>query len=171
GGSADGVSGLESTFSQPYDAALAPDGTIAIVDTYNNRIRSVDPQSGIVRNIAGSGDTGLAGDSGPAAQASMNFPLMAAYGSDGALYFTDTWNDRVRRVDPNTGIITTVAGNGPNTDAECLASNAGDGGPATSSAVCSPSGVAVDANNNLYITETRNRTIRRVDGATGVITT
>src|SRR5204863_6833737 len=106
-----------------------------------------------------------------ATQASMNFPLMAAYGPDGALYFTDTWNDRVRRVDPATKIITTVAGNGPSSDAECALSNAGDGGPATSSAVCSPSGVAVDANNNLYITETRNQTIRRVDGQTGVITT
>src|SRR5205085_490233 len=63
------------------------------------------------------------------------------------------------------------AGNGPNTDAECLASNAGDGGPAASSAVCAPSGVAVDADNNVYITETRNHVIRRVDGQTGVVTT
>src|SRR5207253_7122102 len=89
----------------------------------------------------------------------------------GSLYFTDTWNDRIRRVDAATGTITTVAGDGPSSDAECLASNAGDGGPATSSAVCSPHGVAVDANSNLYITETRNNTIRRVDGRTGIITT
>jgi sugar lactone lactonase YvrE len=171
GGSADGAPAILSTFSQPYDAALAPDDSIAIVDTYNNRIRRVDGQTGIVQNVAGSGDTGFAGDGGPATGASMNFPLMAAYGSDGSLYFTDTWNDRVRRVNPQTGIITTVAGNGPNSDAECLASNAGDGGPATSSAVCSPSGVAVDANGNLFIAETRNSTIRRVDGQTGIITT
>jgi len=171
GGSADGAPAIASTFSQPYDAALAPDGSIAIVDTYNSRIRKLDPQSAIVSNIAGSGDTGLAGDGGLATQASMNFPLMAAYGSDGSLYFTDTWNDRVRRVDYATGMVTTFAGNGPNTDAECLASNAGDGGPATSSAVCAPSGVAVDVSNNVYITETRENTIRRVDSKTGIITT
>ena len=121
--------------------------------------------------IAGSGDEGYAGDGAPAANASMNFPLMAAFGSDGALYFTDTWNDRVRRVDPVTGTITTIAGDGPSSDADCLTSNANDGRPATISAVCNPSGVAVDANNNIYITETRENTIRRVDGMTGIITT
>src|SRR5437870_11429411 len=96
---------------------------------------------------------------------------MAAYQTDGALYCTNACNDRYRRVDPLTGFITTVAGNRANNNGGCLASNAGDGGPATSSAVCSPSGVAVDANSNLYITETRNNTVRRVDGTTGVITT
>jgi streptogramin lyase len=171
GGSADGAPAPVSTFSQPYDAALAPDGSIAVVDTYNSRIRRVDSQTGIVSSIAGDGDTGSAGDGGPATQASLNFPLMAAYGPDGSLYFTDTWNDRVRRVDPASGIVTTVAGNGPTPRGQCLTSNSGDGGPATSSAVCGPSGVAVDANNNLYITETAENDVRRVDGKTGVITT
>lgn len=171
GGSADGAPALGSTLDQPYDAAIAPDGSIAIVDTYNNRIRKFDLQTGLVTNIAGTSDEGFAGDGGPATQASMNFPMMAAYGSDGSLYFTDTWNDRIRRVDPQTGIITTVAGNGPTPDAECLTSNSGDGGPATSSAVCAPHGVTVDASGNLYIAETEENDIRRVDAQTGIITT
>jgi sugar lactone lactonase YvrE len=171
GGSADGANALNSRFAQPYDAALAPDGSIAIVDTYNNRIRKLDPQSGLISNLVGTSDEGLAGDGGLATQASMNFPLMAAYGSDSSLYFTDVWNDRIRRVDPVSGIVTTVAGNGPTPEGQCLTSNTTDGGPATSAAVCGPSGVAVDANNNLYITETAENDIRRVDAQTGVITT
>src|SRR5205807_1870862 len=178
GGSGDGAAARDSTFSQPYDAALAPDGTIAIVDTYNNRIRKIDPQTRIVTTIAGSGDEGYAGDGASATNASMNFPLMAAYGTDGALHFTDTWNDRVRRVDPISGTINTAAGNGPNSEGDCLASNGavgagtdGDGGMATLAIVCGPSGVAVDANNNIYIAETQENRIRRVDAITSFITT
>jgi NHL repeat len=178
GGSADGAQALNSRFAQPYDAVLAPDGSITVVDTYNNRIRRVDSQTGIVSNLVGTSDEGLGGDDGPATQASMNFPLMAAYGPDGSLYFTDVWNDRVRRVDPNTGIITTFAGTGPTPDADCFASNtgigqtgsAGDGGPATSAIVCGPHGVTVDSSGNVYIAETGEHRIRRVDAKTGVIT-
>src|SRR5437868_7020092 len=78
GGSADGAAAIRSTFSQPYDAALAPDGSIIVADTYNNRIRAIDWQTGRVRTIAGSGDCGSGGDGGAAMQASLNFPFSAA---------------------------------------------------------------------------------------------
>src|SRR5438067_1687320 len=80
GGSADGADASSSTFSQPYNAVLAPDGGITVVDTYNSRIRKIDPGTGRVTTVAGSGDTGFAGDGLPGPMASMNFPLMAAYG-------------------------------------------------------------------------------------------
>ena len=170
GGSADGAPAIESSFSQPYDAALALDGSIVVADTYNNRIRAIDRQTGRMRTIAGSGDCGSGGDGGPATQASLNFPWSAAVGPDGSVYFSDTWNDSVRRVDAATGIITLVAGKGT---ADFSCTSVLDGQPATSASVCEPSAVLVDSKNNLYISETSGSAsrIRRVDGQTGIITT
>lgn len=170
GGSADGAAATESTFSQPYDAALAPDGSIVVADTYNNRIRAIDRQTGRVRTIAGSGDCGWGGDGGPATQASMNFPFSATVAADGSVYFSDTWNDSVRRVDAATGIISLVAGKGT-ADFQCT--SVLDGQPATSASVCEPTSVLVDASNNVYISETSGAAsrIRRVDAQTGIITT
>jgi hypothetical protein len=170
GGSADRGPAIQSSFSQPYDAALMPDGSIVVVDTYNNRVRVVDKQTGRVRTIAGSGDTGSGGDGGPATQASLNFPSSATVAADGSIYFSDTWNDSVRRVDAATGIITLVAGKGT---ADFSCTSVLDGQPATSASVCEPTAVVVDSNNNLYISETSGAAsrIRRVDGQTGIITT
>ena len=170
GGSADGSMAPVSTFSQPYDAALAPDGSIVVADTYNNRIRAIDRQTGRVRTIAGSGDCGWGGDGGLAIQASLNFPFSATVAADGSVYFSDTWNDSVRRVDAATGIITLVAGKGT---ADFTCTSVLDGQSATSASVCEPTSVLVDSSNNVYISETAGGAsrIRRVDGQTGIITT
>ncbi|HYT29822.1 MAG TPA: hypothetical protein VEN82_03525 [Actinomycetota bacterium] len=170
GGSADGATAPSSTFKEPYDAVVAPDGAVVVADTYDNRIRRIDPATGVVSTIVGTGDAGLAGDGGPATQASLNFPIAAAYGPDGSLYVADRWNDRVRKVDPNTATITTVAGNGPD-DANGGVCYTGDGVPATSTALCGPSGMAVAPNGNLFIADTGNDRIRMVDASTGLITT
>jgi sugar lactone lactonase YvrE len=128
------------------------------------RIRRVDASTGIITTIAGGNTSGSLGDGGPATNAMLNTPGGLSLDSAGNLFIADSGNNRIRRVDAASGIITTVAGNG-------AAAFAGDGGPATSASLNSPFGVAVDSTGNLYIADTVNGRIRRVDAATGNITT
>jgi sugar lactone lactonase YvrE len=90
-----------------------------------------------------------------------------ALDADGNLYFSD-YNDRVRKVNAATGIITTVAGNGTNAWTGDGGPASGDGGPATSAEVRDPEGIAFDAAGNLYIAESGNSRIRKVDASTGI---
>ena len=116
----------------------------------------------IITTIAGNGTTGFAGDGGPATNAVFFYPLGMAMNSAGNLYIVDELNERLRRIAPN-GIITTVAGNG--TDGY-----SGDGGQAVFASLSTPQGAAVDAANNIYISEAGNQRIRKVD-AYGYIST
>ena len=120
------------------------------------------PQA-IITTAVGTGEKGFAGDGGPAAKALLNGPFDLCFDRAGNLYFSDTFNNRIRRVDTR-GIITTIAGNGEK-------AYSGDGGPATEAALNEPYGVVVDRAGNLYIADRLNRRVRRVDAATGVITT
>jgi DNA-binding beta-propeller fold protein YncE len=118
----------------------------------------------IITTAVGTGEKGFAGDGGPADKALLNGPFDVCFDRAGNLYFSDTFNNRIRRVDASTEIITTVAGNGDK-------GHSGDGGPATQAALNEPYGVVVDRSGNLYIADRLNRRVRRVDGASGVITT
>ena len=159
GGAATSAS-LYSGFALALDAA----GNLYIADTNNIRVRRVDAITGIITTVAGIGQNGFSGDGGPATSAGIRLPYGVAADAAGNLYISDTFNQRIRRVDGATGIITTVAGNG-------IAGFGGDGGPATSASLSNPTKLAVDASGNLYIADTANRRVRRVDGTTGVITT
>src|SRR5207244_6520452 len=108
--------------------------------------------------------THIAGDGGAATSASLNEPSGATRDASGNLYIADQNNHRIRKVAAATGIITTVAGNGD-------LGFAGDDGAATSASLYYPSGVALDASGNLYIADQNNTRIRKVDAATGIITT
>jgi len=145
----------------PIGVAIDAAGNIYIADT-NNLIRKVDT-SGIITTVAGNGSYSFSGDGGPATSAALGNPTGVAVDASGNLYIADTQNDRVRKVD-NSGIITTVAGNG-----NYASIYTGDGGPATS-AMIYPKGVAVDASGNLYIAETTDNRILKVDKS-GIITT
>jgi DNA-binding beta-propeller fold protein YncE len=118
----------------------------------------------IITTAVGTGEKGFAGDGGPAAEALLNGPFDVCFDHTGNLYFSDTFNNRIRRVDAASGTITTVAGNGEK-------AFSGDGGPATGAALSEPYGVVVDRVGNLYIADRLNRRVRRVDAATGIITT
>ena len=133
-------------------------GALYVVDTANHRVLLVPPV-GVVTTAAGNGASGAAGDGGPAPFAQLNQPTACAVDSAGDLYIADTYNHRIRKVD-NTGIISTVAGNG-------VAGDSGDEGPATSANLHAPGGVTVDDNGNIYISDTGNHSIRQVtrDGA------
>lgn len=149
-----------ATFRQPVDVAVDSSGALYIVDELGQRIRRVDP-GGTITTVAGNGIPGDGGDDGPATEASLQYPFGAAVDSSGNLYIADTLNNRVRRV--TAGIIVTVAGNGTK-------GFSGDGGPATEASLGWPEDVTVDGAGNLYIADTDNRRIRKVDPS-GVITT
>ncbi|MGZ3891284.1 MAG: NHL domain-containing protein, partial [Mucilaginibacter sp.] len=126
-----------------------------------NRIRKVNP-AGIISSIVGDGNAGSSGDGGPATSAQIHDPCALAFDLSGNIYIADNSNHRVRKVNAS-GIITTVAGEGN-------PGYYGDGGPATSAEIYSPSGVAVDNAGNLYIAEQANNIIRKVNAA-GIIST
>ncbi len=120
GFSGDGGPATQAKFRnlRPY---LAPDGSLYISDTGNQRIRKVSTD-GIVRTIVGNGTQGFSGDGGPALNAQVYLPSDLVVTADGTLYFLDHYNERIRKVSPD-GIITTYAGTG-------IEADAGDGGPA-----------------------------------------
>jgi DNA-binding beta-propeller fold protein YncE len=118
----------------------------------------------IISTAVGTGEKGFAGDGGPASAALLNGPFDIAFDAAGNMVFSDTFNNRIRRVDARTGIISTIAGNGEK-------GYAGDGGPATAAALAEPYGVVVDRAGNVYTADRLNGRVRRIDPATGIITT
>src|SRR5215475_7673317 len=135
-----------------------------IYDPDGNKIELIYRVSahGTVSLVAGDGSYGYNGDGGPAIEAKLYGPDDLAVDSYGNLYIADTWNNRIRKITPD-GRITTVAGTG-------VAGYSGDGGPATAAQLSFPSGIALDAAGNLYISDMRNNRIRRVSPA-GLIST
>jgi DNA-binding beta-propeller fold protein YncE len=159
----DGGPALLASLETPCGVAVAQSGyPVYVADTGNHCIRAIDAQ-GIIRTIAGDGQIGSLGDGGPATQARLHSPYRVHLDeSTGDLYVADVENHRIRRID-TSGIITTVAGNG-------TAGYSGDGGPATEASLYSPLDARIGPDGALYIADTRNNRIRRVDAA-GVITT
>ncbi len=123
----------------------------------------VDTNVRLISTVAGTGSPGFGGDGGPATSAMLHFPVgVAVRRNTGDVYIADWYNHRIRKVD-TTGTITTIAGNG-------TAVFSGDGGPATSAGLNSPTGVAVSRTGEVYITEWGLHRVRKVD-ATGTINT
>ena len=121
-------------------------------------------QSWTITTAVGIGEKGYAGDGGPAPQALLNGPFDVGFDLQGNLYFSDTFNHCIRRVDARTNVITTCAGCGE-------AGYSGDGGPATRARFNEPYGIAVDNAGNIYVADRHNHCVRRVDGASGIVTT
>ena len=147
GYSGDGGPATSAQFDDARGVAVDQFGNIYIADLRNHRIRIVSP-NGIINTLAGTGAQGFSGDGGPAASAQLYLPDSVAVDGTGNIYFTDFGNHRVRRISSPTpfqqNIITTIAGNGGN-------GYTGDGGPAKSAQVGSPTHVALDRSGRLYI--------------------
>ena len=148
---------------RPDNVAVDGSGNIYISSSSNNRIRKVTASTGNISTVAGSG-TAYSGDGAAAASAHLYDPVGVAVDGSGNLYIADSGNDRIRKVDASTGNISTVAGVGTN-------GFSGDGGAATSAQFSAPVGVAVDGSGNLYIADSGNDRIRKVDASTGNIST
>ncbi|MBT5874515.1 MAG: hypothetical protein HOH43_13940, partial [Candidatus Latescibacteria bacterium] len=158
--SGDGGAALSASFRLSADVALNPAGEVIVVDTRNNRIRKIST-SGIVSTIAGDGfvdafgEGRFRGDNGPAAEASIRGPRGVFVAANGNIFIADTENQRIRKIDTD-GVISTVAGDGG-------VGLAGDNGPATLANLNFPSGVHVDGIGNIYIADTANHIVRKVN--------
>ncbi|MDP6821846.1 MAG: protein kinase [Dehalococcoidia bacterium] len=167
GYSGDGGSAVAAMLNFSGDVAIDNDGNLYIADSGNSRIRHLDATSGIISTIAGNGTPGFSGDGGPAFEAQLNGPGALTLDTEGHLYFADSSNHRIRRVDARTRVITTVAGSGGSEDG----GDDGDDGLATEAQIPYPDSVSVDTGGNLYVVTSRQDRVRRVDAATGIITT
>ena len=141
----DGGLATSATFWYPRDLVFDASGNMYISDSGNDVIRKVLLSTGIVSTVAGSGGYGYTGDGGLATSATFRFPNNIAIDSYGNLYIADQGNNVVRKVLTSTGIISTVAGTGGY-------GYTGDGGPATLAELNAPSGIALDATGDIYVT-------------------
>ncbi len=158
GDSGDGGSATEGRLRAPRSVTLDMSGNLYIADLGNHMIRKVDT-NGIITTVAGNKEYG---DGGPATEANLFMPTATTVDSCGNLYIADNYRHQVRKVDVD-GIITTVAGNGNR-------GYGGDGGLATEAQLYYPEGMAVDNLGNLYIADSANHCVRKVD-ANGIIST
>ena len=203
----DGGAAIEARLQRPQGVLVDPLGNIYIADTENHRIRFVSVETGIIQTIAGTGvaedlntprgmvlqgdllisqmgnhvvstvqndvlfafaGIGIGqfgGDGGRALDANLRSPAGLAVDQHGNIYIADTDNHRIRKVDSN-GIITTAVGSGDPDQG----SFGGDGGAGTQARLNRPSAIAIDQNGNIYIADTDNHRIRKVD-SNGIITT
>ncbi len=161
GSAGDGGPARQAALRSPNDVAVDALGNLYIADSWNHRIRRIDP-NGIITTVAGTGEAGFGGDGGSAVEARLSLPFAVAVDRSGNLYIADFGNRRIRKVD-RSGVITTVAGSGQR-------GSEGDGGPATRAELSPPTGIAVDAGGSVFVADQFNHRIRRVSPA-GIITT
>ncbi|NJO02472.1 MAG: hypothetical protein HC880_12975, partial [Bacteroidia bacterium] len=148
----------------PAELPSMPSIIFTLPMNVNNRVRKINAQNGQILSLAGNGTEGYFGDQGPATQAALYNPERLRLDSAGNVYIVDEFNNRVRKVDARTGMITTIAGNGK-------AAYQGDGGPATEASLNHPEGIALDNQGNIYIADKLNHCVRKVEAATGFIYT
>jgi streptogramin lyase len=163
GYSGDGGPAISATLNIAASVWVDSSGTIYIADNKNNCIRKVNT-SGVITTVAGNGGMGYSGDGGAATSANLTNPFGVCVDSVGNIYIADTGNSVIRKVTASTGIITTIAGTG-------VRAFTGDGGAATSATLQIPRAVYVDSVGNVYIADTGNYRIRKVDATTQIITT
>ncbi|MEL6824391.1 MAG: hypothetical protein AAFP70_21750, partial [Calditrichota bacterium] len=141
----------------PSDVHVDGSGNIYIVDQGNNRIRRVDAATGLISTVAGTGDEVYNGDGIAATAANIYFPSGVHVDGTGNIFIADQVNQRIRRVDAATGLISTVAGTGDRV-------YNGDGIAATAANIFNPQDVYADGAGNLFIADLGNQRIRRVEG-------
>ena len=218
----DGRTSLEASFSASHEIRFDGEGNLFVVERDAHVVRRVDARSRVVSTVAGTGEPGFSGDGGPAVGAQLRQPHSIAFDAEGGLLVCDIGNGRVRRVDMDTGVISTLSGTGErvqtpdagplegtplrgprslDTDPEGNAylvlreGNAvfqldpragrleriagtgetgftGDGGPALAATFNGPKGIAYSgSDHSLYIVDTENHAIRRMELATGTVET
>jgi sugar lactone lactonase YvrE len=156
GFSGDGGSALTAQLRRPSMVTVTRERALVVADAGNGRLRKITP-AGIISTITGNGAFGFAGDGGPAV-AALVAPTGLAVDRAGNIYVAEGEHHRIRRIERQTGIITTLAGSG-------LEGSGGDGGPGTAAELSSPSRLAAAADGTVYVGDTGNRRIRRISAS------
>ncbi len=154
----DQANGLITTVAfgnHPEGVTLDSNGNLYYAETWSNVIVKMDKITGATTIVAGNGTSNYSGDGGAATAASLNFPHRVVLDGIGNIYISDSSNNRIRKVDSGTGLITTVAGTG-------IGSFSGDGGVATSAGIAAPKGISVDSSGNVYFADIGNNRVRKV---------
>jgi hypothetical protein len=160
----DGIAATEAKLNAPFAVAFDKAGNLYFVEMVGLRVRKIDAK-GVATVIAGTGEKGDGGDGGPATKATFNGPHHLLVGPNGDVFVADTWNNRVRKIDAKTGVITTIAGTGDK-------GFSGDGGLAVKAKFGGIYCLALDAKGEkMYMADLDNRRIRVVDLSTGVVST
>ncbi len=163
GYSGDGGPATDAELNNPVGIAIDNAGNIYIADDHNNVIRKVNP-AGIISTIAGNTTAGFSGDGGAATAASMDLPIGIAFDVEQNLFIADVRNNKIRKVNMTTGIITTVGGRDS-------AGYSGDGGLISAAKLDSPQRINFDDSNYMYISDFMNNVVRKVHPVTGIVTT
>lgn len=154
--------GEKANFKEPFGMDFLPDGSVVMVEYVGNKVTHID-KVGKVSDYAGTGQKGL--KDGPADQAQFNGPHNLAATKDGTIYVADSLNNVVRRIDPKTKMVSTIAGTGKR-------GFSGDGGPAKDAEFAQTFHVALDREQkNLYVVDLSNKRVRKIDLATGIVNT
>lgn len=157
GYSGDGGPARQATFNGMHNLAITPEGAILIADTWNHAVRKIDWATKKISTIAGTGEAGLSGDGEPAAKATFNDIMCVALDPAAkALYLADLKNLRVRRIDLESGEVSTVAGNGQK-------GVPADGSVAVDSPLVDPRAASVDSKGRVYVLERGGHALRRVE--------
>lgn len=220
GYSGDGGPATNAELNEPYEVRFDSRGNMLFVEMQNQLVRKVDRQTGTITTVAGTGQKGYSGDGGLATKAQFSSPHSIALDAADNLYIADIGNHRIRKVDRQTGIVTTIAGNGERKqpaagktgpDKPMLGPRAlfidgptmwialreghavwkmdlpsgvlahisgtgakgftGDGGPASQATFNGPKGIAIGPDKCVYVVDTENHAIRKIDPQSGLIST
>lgn len=163
GYSGDGGPAVQARLNQPFGVVRGPDGHLYICDTGNHVIRRV-AADGTIATVAGNGEAGYSGDGGPALQAGLNEPYEIRFDRQGNMLFVERANHVVRRVDRQTGLISTLAGTGEE-------GFSGDGGPAVAARLSQPHSIQLSPSGDLFICDIGNHRVRKVGKEDGRILT
>jgi len=170
GGIGDGNEAIHATLRFPRGICWDDRGNLYIADTFHHRIRRIDAGTGIITTVAGNGSEGFSGDGDLATKASLAQPSGIMVDKFGNLYIAESMNHRIRKVDAETQIITTIAGDGDQGEMG-MGRFGGDGGLAINASLSTPGAIDIDDSGNLYIADGGNGRIRKIDNQTGIITT
>jgi DNA-binding beta-propeller fold protein YncE len=157
GNTGDGGDSRKATFNGMHSLAVGPGPAVYLADTWNNRVRKLDVSSGSITAFAGTGEKGFSGDGGPAEKAKFGGCFCVSFDpAKKNLYITDLDNKRIRKVDMQTKVVTTVAGNGQKGAPK-------DGEDALKQPLVDPRAHAVDKDGNIWILERAGHALRVVD--------
>src|SRR6478609_490240 len=158
----DGGPARAATLNLPHELRFGPDGALYIADTGNNVVRRINLSTGVITTFAGTGAKGYSGDGGPASQATFKGPHSIQFDAAGQLYVCDVGNHSIRRIDPKTSVITTIAGTGQ-------AGPTPDGAPLAGTPFNNPRSLDVDPQGNPWIVTREGNQVFKLDLKTGVI--